>query len=48
MRPTGKSGLACSEMALQLAGVPIKTGGVQAAMDYLVTAHGETAKKAAE
>ncbi|MFA6266741.1 MAG: aminotransferase class V-fold PLP-dependent enzyme, partial [Pseudolabrys sp.] len=32
-------GLSCTEMALQLAGVPIKKGGVQAAMDYLVTAH---------
>jgi alanine-glyoxylate transaminase/serine-glyoxylate transaminase/serine-pyruvate transaminase len=28
--------LAGTEMALQLAGVPIKTGGVQAAMDYLM------------
>ena len=39
--------LAITEMALQLAGVPIKKGGVQAAMDYLVTAHGGGAKKAA-
>jgi len=35
-------------MALQLAGVPIKKGGVQAAMDYLVSAHGAAAKQAAE
>jgi len=41
-------GLASTEMALQLAGVPIKTGGVQAAMDYLVTAHGAGKKQAAE
>jgi alanine-glyoxylate transaminase/serine-glyoxylate transaminase/serine-pyruvate transaminase len=41
-------GLACTEMALQLAGVPIKKGGVQAAMDYLVTAHGGAKKQAAE
>ena len=41
-------GLSCTEMALQLAGVPIKKGGVQAAMDYLVTAHGGGKKQAAE
>ncbi len=34
-------------MALQLAGVPVKKGGVQAAMDYLVSALGGSAKKAA-
>jgi alanine-glyoxylate transaminase/serine-glyoxylate transaminase/serine-pyruvate transaminase len=39
--------LGITEMALQLAGVPIKKGGVQAAMDYLTTAHGGSAKKAA-
>ena len=39
--------LGITEMALQLAGVPIKKGGVQAAMDYLTTAHGGGAKKAA-
>ena len=32
--------LAATEMALSLAGVPHKKGGVQAAMDYLVSAHG--------
>lgn len=40
--------LAATEMSLQLAGVPIKTGGVQAAMDYLVAAHGNATRKAAE
>jgi alanine-glyoxylate transaminase/serine-glyoxylate transaminase/serine-pyruvate transaminase len=40
--------LSATEMALQLAGVPIKKGGVQAATDYLVSAHGSAAKKAAE
>jgi len=39
--------LGITEMALQLAGVPIKKGGVQAAMDYLTSAHGGGAKKAA-
>jgi alanine-glyoxylate transaminase/serine-glyoxylate transaminase/serine-pyruvate transaminase len=41
-------GLGVTEVALQLAGVPIKKGGVQAAMDYLVSAHGSAAKQAAE
>jgi alanine-glyoxylate transaminase / serine-glyoxylate transaminase / serine-pyruvate transaminase len=41
------AGLGATEMALQLAGVPIKNGGVQAAMDYLVSALGGSAKKAA-
>jgi alanine-glyoxylate transaminase/serine-glyoxylate transaminase/serine-pyruvate transaminase len=40
--------LAATEMALQLAGVPIKKGGAQAAMDYLVSAHGAGKKAAAE
>ncbi len=40
--------LAATEMALQLAGVPIKKGGAQVAMDYLVSAHGAAAKQAAE
>jgi alanine-glyoxylate transaminase/serine-glyoxylate transaminase/serine-pyruvate transaminase len=35
-------------MALALAGVPHKKGGVQAAMDYLVAAHGRSARAAAE
>lgn len=39
--------LGITEMALQLAGIPIKKGGVQAAMDYLTSAHGGNAKKAA-
>jgi len=40
--------LAATEMALGLAGVPHKKGGVQAAMDYLTSVHGSTAKQAAE
>ncbi len=40
--------LAATEMALSLAGVPHKKGGVQAAMDYLVTAHATPARVAAE
>jgi alanine-glyoxylate transaminase/serine-glyoxylate transaminase/serine-pyruvate transaminase len=41
-------GLAATEMALALANIPHKKGGVQAAMDYLVSAHGSPAKQAAE
>ena len=41
-------GLAITEMALALANVPIKKGGVQAAMDYFVSARGNSAKQAAE
>ena len=40
--------LAGTEMALALAGIPHKKGGAQAAMDYLVSAHGSGARKAAE
>lgn len=40
--------LAGVEMGLQLAGVPIRKGGVQAAMDYLSEAAGGQAKAAAE
>ncbi len=40
--------LGITEMALSLAGIPHKKGGVQAAMDYLVSAHGSAAKQAAE
>jgi alanine-glyoxylate transaminase / serine-glyoxylate transaminase / serine-pyruvate transaminase len=40
--------LSVTEMALSLAGVPHKKGGAQAAMDYLVSAHGSSAKQAAE
>lgn len=39
--------LAGTEMALVLAGVPIQKGGVQAAMDYIVSAHAG-ARRAAE
>ncbi len=40
--------LGATEMALSLAGIPHKKGGVQAAMDYLVSAQGGAAKVAAE
>jgi alanine-glyoxylate transaminase / serine-glyoxylate transaminase / serine-pyruvate transaminase len=35
-------------MALALAGVPHKKGGVQAAVDYLISAHATAAQAAAE
>jgi alanine-glyoxylate transaminase/serine-glyoxylate transaminase/serine-pyruvate transaminase len=41
-------GLAITEMALALANIPHKKGGVQAAMDYLVSAQGQATKQAAE
>jgi alanine-glyoxylate transaminase/serine-glyoxylate transaminase/serine-pyruvate transaminase len=40
--------LGITEMALQLANVPIKKGGVQAAIDYLASQLGSAAKQAAE
>lgn len=40
--------LAATEMALALAGVPHKKGGVQVAMDYLISAHAAPARAAAE
>jgi len=40
--------LGATEMALGVAGIPHKKGGVQAAMDYLVSAHGTTTRQAAE
>jgi alanine-glyoxylate transaminase/serine-glyoxylate transaminase/serine-pyruvate transaminase len=40
--------LAGTEMALTLAGVPIKKGGVQAAMDYIASVHGGAQRAAAE
>ncbi|MBV6486570.1 MAG: aminotransferase class V-fold PLP-dependent enzyme [Pseudorhodoplanes sp.] len=40
--------LANTEMALSLAGVPHKKGGVQAAMDYLVSVHAGPKRQAAE
>src|SRR5476649_2721378 len=39
---------AATEMALSLAGIPHKKGGTQAALDYLISAHGSAAKQAAE
>jgi alanine-glyoxylate transaminase / serine-glyoxylate transaminase / serine-pyruvate transaminase len=40
--------LAGTEMALTLSGVPIKKGGVQAAMDYIASVHGGAQRVAAE
>jgi len=40
--------LAATEMALAVAGVPHKKGGVQAAMDYIVSARSGAARVAAE
>ncbi len=40
--------LAATEMALTLAGVPIKKGGAQAAMDYVASQLGSSTRKAAE
>jgi alanine-glyoxylate transaminase/serine-glyoxylate transaminase/serine-pyruvate transaminase len=40
--------LAGTEMALTLSGVPIKKGGVQAAMDYIASVHAGAHRAAAE
>ena len=40
--------LGATEMALSLAGIPHRKGGVQAAMDYIVSAHASPARAAAE
>jgi alanine-glyoxylate transaminase / serine-glyoxylate transaminase / serine-pyruvate transaminase len=40
--------LSATEMTLALGGIPHKKGGAQAAMEYLVSAHGRAAKQAAE
>jgi alanine-glyoxylate transaminase/serine-glyoxylate transaminase/serine-pyruvate transaminase len=40
--------LATTEMALALVGIPHKKGGVQAAVDYLVSVHAGPARAAAE
>src|SRR6516165_3984919 len=40
--------LAGTEMALAMSGVPFKKGGVQAAMDYIVSVRGEAQRVAAE
>ena len=40
--------LATTEMALALAGIPHRKGGVQAALDHLVSAHAAPARAAAE
>ena len=41
-------GLGITEMALTVAGVPVKKGGVQAAMDYLTSQQSSAARQAAE
>ena len=41
-------GLGITEMALTAADVPIKKGGVQAAMDYLTSQQSGAARQAAE
>jgi alanine-glyoxylate transaminase/serine-glyoxylate transaminase/serine-pyruvate transaminase len=46
--PMMMGALAVTEMALSLAGVPHKKGGVQAAMDYLVSAQASPTRAAAE
>src|SRR5262249_37262936 len=40
--------LGATEMALSLAGIPHRKGGVQAAVDYLVSARASPARAAAE
>ncbi|HEY6257446.1 MAG TPA: aminotransferase class V-fold PLP-dependent enzyme [Xanthobacteraceae bacterium] len=40
--------LAATEMALALAGIPHRKGGVQAALDYFISARGSAARAAAE
>jgi len=35
-------------MSLKLAGIPHKAGGVQAAMDYVTSCHGQPSRVAAE
>jgi len=40
--------LAATEMSLKLAGIPHKAGGVQAAMDYVTSCHGQPSRVAAE
>jgi alanine-glyoxylate transaminase/serine-glyoxylate transaminase/serine-pyruvate transaminase len=40
--------LGATEMALALAGVPHKKGGVQAAMDYMVSESAKPSRAAAE
>jgi alanine-glyoxylate transaminase / serine-glyoxylate transaminase / serine-pyruvate transaminase len=40
--------LATTEMALAVAGIPHRKGGVQAAVDHLISAHTSPARAAAE
>jgi alanine-glyoxylate transaminase/serine-glyoxylate transaminase/serine-pyruvate transaminase len=46
--PAMIAALGATEMAMSLAGVPYKKGGVQAAMDYFIGQRGAAAKQAAE
>ena len=40
--------LAATEMSLAASGIPHKKGGVQAAMDYIVSVHSSGTRAAAE
>jgi alanine-glyoxylate transaminase/serine-glyoxylate transaminase/serine-pyruvate transaminase len=46
--PAMIAALGATEMAMSLAGIPYKKGGVQAAMDYFIGQRGAAAKQAAE
>src|SRR4051812_13133607 len=46
--PAMIAALGATEMAMSLAGIPFKKGGVQAAIDYFVVQRGAAAKQAAE
>jgi alanine-glyoxylate transaminase/serine-glyoxylate transaminase/serine-pyruvate transaminase len=46
--PAMIAALGATEMAMSLAGIPFKKGGVQAAIDYFVSQRGVAAKQAAE
>jgi alanine-glyoxylate transaminase / serine-glyoxylate transaminase / serine-pyruvate transaminase len=46
--PAMLAALGATEMAMSLAGIPFKNGGVQAAIDYFVRQRGAAAKQAAE
>ena len=47
-RSTLIGALGITEMALSVAGIPHKKGGVQAAMDYITSVHAGGARAAAE
>ena len=46
--PAMIAALGATEMAMSLAGIPFKKGGVQAAIDYFISQRGAAAKQAAE